>query len=473
MAELHESQRTALEKLSILRQAHIQSDDYAHIEFQDPRRRRRLQDFEELIEFGHGSYSAVFKAKDKETSIPVALKRINKAFLVKEKRTNEVTREKDALLALKGGERVVELYFTFQDSEYLYFALQLCPNSDLQQYITSYGPQTPEVAKHFAQQLLAAIHFCHDRSIVHRDIKPDNCLLDHRLNLKLCDFACSKKLESPGRERKNSFVGTALFAAPEILNAEPASFASDLWSFACTLHYLCAGEHLFDRGSEYLIFEAICNEDYTLNPLLGEEVVDMLSKLLVVKVDARLKLDALMAHAYFQPVDWALAEHRLMDIPPSRPYLPWQPSLVADNTHLLALKPTKGPIMQTADQCPYASLCDGKVLFWDYFHLRKGFSKRIVVMVITDEQLVLVEPALTDPDPDRPRVYYSTAATGIACALAVTDDCLLVQGPRALYLTTYKDEDVDYVEHPERIMFVTQVDVLHAAAKINRLCKLI
>eukprot|EP00045_Choanoeca_perplexa_P017652 m.261190 g.261190 ORF g.261190 m.261190 type:complete len:475 (-) comp17595_c0_seq2:5601-7025(-) len=470
-----DGQSIAWRKLRQLHADMIQHDAFAHSEFSDHTRRRHLRDFSNIKEHGHGAYSTVFKAQDKETKIPVALKRLNKGFLVKEKRTHEVAREKEALLKLKDEARVVNLYFTFQDAEYLYFAMELCPNGDLQQFITRFGPQSPPAAKFFAQQLTAGIGFCHSRNIVHRDIKPDNCLLDSGLNLKLCDFACSKTLSSPGSERKNSFVGTAMFVAPEILNSEPASFASDFWSLACTLYYVAVGEHLFDRPSEYLTFEAICNANFELSPLLEDQLRDLLSKLLVVKVSDRLGgepsngFESVMAHPYFQPVDWSHITHKGSKAPDILPYLPWQPTRLLDEETVLAVKSVVAPAFQASDACPFGSLVAAPVRIWDYMHARKGYSKRVVAMLVTETELVLIEPALSDHDTQRPRVLYSTPIHSVVCAIAVTDECVMVQGPRVWYLTPFRDADVDYASHPEHMAFVTVTDAVSLAMKINSL----
>jgi len=93
------------------------------------------------------------------------------------------------------------------------FVFEMCAGGDLLSYIRRRKRLTEEVASPLFRQICEAIKFCHSKQIVHRDIKPDNMLLDDEGVIKICDFGISKRV---GREYLTDFVGTPAFMAPEI-----------------------------------------------------------------------------------------------------------------------------------------------------------------------------------------------------------------------------------------------------------------
>ena len=97
------------------------------------------------------------------------------------------------------------------------------------------------VSAHIIYQTLLGIQFLHDHRILHRDIKPDNLLLDTDGSVKLADFGIAAQLEDQA-ERRMSSVGTPWYTAPEVINGEEYSFGCDIWSTACTLYELITGK---------------------------------------------------------------------------------------------------------------------------------------------------------------------------------------------------------------------------------------
>jgi len=89
----------------------------------------------------------------------------------------------------------------------------MCAGGDLLSYIRRRKRLTEDVAASLFRQICEAVKFCHSKQIVHRDIKPDNMLLDDEGVVKICDFGISKRI---GRELLTDFVGTPAFMAPEI-----------------------------------------------------------------------------------------------------------------------------------------------------------------------------------------------------------------------------------------------------------------
>lgn len=118
---------------------------------------------------------------------------------------------------------IVRLYDSFETSRHLVFVMELCAGGDLLTYVRRRGSLGEPLARELFRQIAAAIHYCHSKGIVHRDIKLDNLLLDigvasnSHVNVKLCDFGVSKLLVDPAEEVMTEQCGTPAYIAPEIL----------------------------------------------------------------------------------------------------------------------------------------------------------------------------------------------------------------------------------------------------------------
>ena len=209
-------------------------------------------DFVTVDTIGEGSYSdvrEVFLANN--PSERYALKIMDKRQIVRENKARYVANERTLLAErLSQCEGVVRLHFTFQDTYSLYMGLELCPGGDLYwQLQRSEGKvMSEEKAVFYISELLSVIQDCHECGVIHRDVKPENVLLDATGHVKLCDFGSALDLKpSPKsalvaiaehigkneteKQRCASFVGTAEYLAPEILDGEVEhpSTSVDLW----------------------------------------------------------------------------------------------------------------------------------------------------------------------------------------------------------------------------------------------------
>lgn len=127
-------------------------------------------------------------------------------------------------------------------------------NGELLPFIRKVDLFDIDCAQFYSAQILCALEVMHALSILHRDLKPENILLDEKMHIKVVDFGSSKFIESTyprdedsdldsdcSRERKYSFVGTAQYVSPEVLNEEPVSASSDLWAFGCIIYQMITG----------------------------------------------------------------------------------------------------------------------------------------------------------------------------------------------------------------------------------------
>ncbi|XP_014355868.2 3-phosphoinositide-dependent protein kinase 1 isoform X1 [Papilio machaon] len=298
---------------------------------------------------GEGCYSTVFLAKDIHTGKEYAIKVCEKLHIIRHKKREYIEREKEALNKLfKAPHGFVKLYCTFQDDERLYFVLSYAKNGELLSYINKVGSFELNVAKFYAAELLLALERMHAEGIIHRDLKPENILLDENMHLQITDFGTAKILppeeirsnapctvpaesdddssDKNDRSRKISFVGTAQYVSPDLLQNRVNTRASDLWAFGCIVYQMISGLPPFRAAAEFLTFQKILKMDYDFPEGFPADAKDLVEKLLVLDHTKRLGADdkatyeSIRNHPFFEGIDW---DNIWEQTPPTiSPYLP-------------------------------------------------------------------------------------------------------------------------------------------------------
>lgn len=247
----------------------------------------------------------------------ILVKVLEKQHIIRERKTEYVTREKKVLQILGSScSYFVHLYFTFQDTDRLYFVLTYAKNGELLQQINKDSGFSLECTRYYAAELLLALEYLNLNGIVHRDLKPENVLFDENWHILITDFGSAKILgedktsEENQKKRKYSFVGTAQYVSPEILNDAESTPASDLWALGCIIFQMTSGQMPFRGGSEYLIFQKIIKLDYEFPQGFDKTTKDLVEKLLVVIPHNRLgatdelPYSSIRNHEFFKDVSW-------------------------------------------------------------------------------------------------------------------------------------------------------------------------
>lgn len=278
--------------------------------------RRTVKDFKFGKDLGEGSYSTVVLATDKLTSNKYAVKILDKRHIIKEKKVKYVNIEKHALNRLSHCPGIISLFFTFQDKHLLYFVLEYASNGELLGLIKQYGSLSEDCTRHLGAQILDAIRYMHDNGVIHRDIKPENILLDDQYRIRITDFGTAKLLEKkkhgesgedeeyPLDVRAKSFVGTAEYVSPELLDSKYCGKPGDIWAFGCIMYQMVAGKPPFKATNEYLTFQKITKLQYAFSAGFPLILRDLIKQILVLQPSRRATIDQIKLHYFFHEYDF-------------------------------------------------------------------------------------------------------------------------------------------------------------------------
>jgi len=200
---------------------------------------------------GKGAFGKVRVVQHKQTRDLYALKYINKTKCVKMKAVANIIQER-RLLEEIDHPFVVNLRYAFQDDENCFFVLDLMLGGDLRFHLERLGSLTEETVRFYVAEISSALAYLHDHRIIHRDIKPDNILLDEAGHAHLTDFNIA--VHYSDRRLLSGVAGSMAYMAPEILAKRGYSFQIDWWSLG-----VCAYELIFGRRP----FRGKTNSDLT------------------------------------------------------------------------------------------------------------------------------------------------------------------------------------------------------------------
>ncbi|CAK9824162.1 Cyclin-dependent kinase 2 [Anthophora retusa] len=227
-----------------------------------------MDNFVKIEKIGEGTYGVVYKAKDKLTGKLVALKKI-RLETESEGVPSTAIREISLLRELTHP-NIVQLFDVVDGDNHLYLVFEFL-QQDLKKLLDSVkGGLDPALVKSYLYQLLKAISFCHLHCILHRDLKPQNLLIDREGHIKLADFGLARSFGVPVRTYTHEIV-TLWYRAPEILlGTKLYSNAVDVWSLGCIFAEMATRRALFPGDSEidqlFRIFRTLGTPDENIWP---------------------------------------------------------------------------------------------------------------------------------------------------------------------------------------------------------------
>lgn len=287
--------------------------------------KRKVGSYEILETLGKGGYSWVKKGVDAKSKNFVALKFMARAEDAWAADQAEQVRTEIKSLTQVRHENVMKLYAYNLNSKYpdksgktistILLVLEFCPGGELFDILYYTDKLDAKTARTYFRMMIAGIEACHNSGITHRDIKPQNLLLDKNYQLKLTDFGLSKINENPNETMSTTYVGTRGYQAPELINNKKYTKSCDIFSAGVVLFILLTGYPPFEQGSKK---DKWYRPLYKQNPKkfwnqhdgcgIDEDAKQLLEAMLTYKPKNRITIDKIKESKWYNGDVWNKTE---------------------------------------------------------------------------------------------------------------------------------------------------------------------
>uniref|UniRef100_UPI0037E72BF3 rho-associated protein kinase 2-like isoform X3 n=1 Tax=Semicossyphus pulcher TaxID=241346 RepID=UPI0037E72BF3 len=272
----------------------------------------KLDDFERVKLIGRGAYGEVQLVRHKASRKVYAMKQLNKFEMIKRSDSAFFWEERH-IMAFSNSPWVVQLCCAFQDDRHLYMVMEFMPGGDVVTLTMNYD--IPEKwARFYTAEVVLALDNIHSMGFIHRDVKPDNMLLDEHGHLKLADFGTCMKMDSTGMVHCDTAVGTPDYISPEVLQSQGGDGyygrECDWWSVGVFMYELFVGETPFYAESLVGTYGKIMNHKNTLvfpdDVEMSQDAKDLICAFLTDRTVrlGRTGVDEIKSHPFFKNNQW-------------------------------------------------------------------------------------------------------------------------------------------------------------------------
>lgn len=244
-----------------------------------------------LKTIGKGNFAKVKLAKHIPTGKEVAIKIIDKTQL-NPGSLQKLFREVRIMKTLDHP-NIVKLFQVIETEKTLYLVMEYASGGEVFDYLVLHGRMKEKEARAKFRQIVSAVQYCHQKKIIHRDLKAENLLLDSEMNIKIADFGFSNEF-IPGN-KLDTFCGSPPYAAPELFQGKKYDGPEvDVWSLGVILYTLVSGSLPFDGSTLRELRERVLRGKYRIPFYMSTDCENLLKKFLVLNPARRASLETIM-----------------------------------------------------------------------------------------------------------------------------------------------------------------------------------
>jgi len=311
-----------------------------------------IDDFEIIKGISSGAYGKVCLVKKKTSGDYFAMKIIDKEKTI-EKSQEDLIKSEVTIMRKLDNDYIVKLYYSFQNTQYLFFVMEYMNGGDLGHLLQKVGALDAKFARLYAAEVILALKHLHSNGIIHRDLKPDNILIDSTGHLKVTDFGLSKgkisekhkawilnyyrqEIKDPilkksssndeisisgsnsaqvklAKNNKKKIVGSPHYIAPELIKDGKSSYAIDWWALGIILFEMMVGSVPYTGNTAEEVLDNIVNDVKDIELDIGQgddqispEAADLITKLMDRNYKRRLSFaeNSIKSHPFFDGINW-------------------------------------------------------------------------------------------------------------------------------------------------------------------------
>ncbi|KAF7666659.1 hypothetical protein LDENG_00097620 [Lucifuga dentata] len=256
---------------------------------------------------GKGNFAVVKLARHRITKTEVAIKIIDKTQL-DAVNLEKIYREVQ-IMKMLDHPHIIKLYQVMETKNMLYLVTEYAKNGEIFDYLAKHGRLSELEARRKFWQILSAVEYCHNRNIVHRDLKAENLLLDGHMNIKIADFGFGNFFQ-PG-EPLATWCGSPPYAAPEVFEGQQYEGPQlDIWSMGVVLYVLVCGALPFDGPTLPVLRQRVLEGRFRIPYFMTEDCEHLIRRMLVLDPFKRLSIAQIKEHKWMA-----------LDVPVQRPVL--------------------------------------------------------------------------------------------------------------------------------------------------------
>uniref|UniRef100_A0A9R1SNT0 MAP/microtubule affinity-regulating kinase 3 n=2 Tax=Cyprinus carpio TaxID=7962 RepID=A0A9R1SNT0_CYPCA len=244
-----------------------------------------------LKTIGKGNFAKVKLAKHILTGKEVAVKIIDKTQL-NTSSLQKLFREV-RIMKLLNHPNIVKLFEVIETDKTLYLMMEYASGGEVFDYLVAHGRMKEKEARAKFRQIVSAVQYCHQKCIVHRDLKAENLLLDADMNIKIADFGFSNEFTLGSK--LDTFCGSPPYAAPELFQGKKYDGPEvDVWSLGVILYTLVSGSLPFDGQNLKELRERVLRGKYRIPFYMSTDCENLLKKFLILNPTKRGSLEQIM-----------------------------------------------------------------------------------------------------------------------------------------------------------------------------------